>query len=372
MQPRDRHVLRHRRAALPTVVIAAALAASQLGVTDCGGGITRDPGFDLWCGDSLCAWKLEHGDVQRISTWHEADSGVELLAPGTAIEQFTPVDSGDGQCVRFDLVTDLEDTAQVVLAVDVYGDGTIEHTFELPAAHWKPLSYAMLVKAPFTGIRFELTKYGAGRAALARMHATASPTYNDGCSGAVILDGGPAPLGALCSQNSQCASSICNLIDQRDPRRCTGCDPRVANACTGGEVCGYTDPGPPERSVPIACVAAGQRALGEQCRSSAECATSACNQFVCSTCLADTSCGGARCLRAYDNGPFLCAAGQHLAAPGAPCAGNDDCASRSCRGAVRRQCLDGRACATDDDCPVDASLVPGRCSAVGVQGGSCD
>ena len=34
------------------------LAASQMGATDCGQ-VLRDPGFDLWCGEDLCAWKLE-------------------------------------------------------------------------------------------------------------------------------------------------------------------------------------------------------------------------------------------------------------------------------------------------------------------------
>src|ERR1041385_4079047 len=88
-------------------LLAAALAASQLGATDCGGGITRDPGFDLWCGAALCAWKIERGDVRRVATWHEADAGVELVDPDTAIEQFTPVNSHDGTCIRFDLIADV-------------------------------------------------------------------------------------------------------------------------------------------------------------------------------------------------------------------------------------------------------------------------
>src|SRR5258705_16226 len=108
--------------AVSTAAIVAA-AAGQLGATDCGGGITRDPGFDLWCGDALCAWKVERGEVRRVPTWHEADAGVELIDPGTAIEQFTPVNSGDGTCVRFDLISNVDETAQAELAVDIYGGG---------------------------------------------------------------------------------------------------------------------------------------------------------------------------------------------------------------------------------------------------------
>jgi hypothetical protein len=148
-------------------VIAAALAAGQLGATDCGGGITRDPGFDLWCGDKLCAWKIERGNVQPAPTWHEGDAGVELLDINTAIEQFTPVNSNDGTCIRFDLISDVAETAQAELAVDIYGDGTAERTFEIPTAHWKPLSFLFALKPPFTGIRFEIAKRGPGHAVVA-------------------------------------------------------------------------------------------------------------------------------------------------------------------------------------------------------------
>ena len=44
-----------------------AVVASQMGATKCGQ-VLRDPGFDLWCGDELCAWKLERGEVKRVAT----------------------------------------------------------------------------------------------------------------------------------------------------------------------------------------------------------------------------------------------------------------------------------------------------------------
>jgi hypothetical protein len=123
--------------------------------------------------------------------------------------------------------------------------------------------------------------------------------------------------------------------------------------------------------VPIACVPAAARALGEQCLIPAECASGICNAGACSACQRDTDCGGTACKRAYDLGPSLCAPGQHGAARGAPCATDADCASGACSGPVRRQCTDGRACLTDASCPVDGDLVPGACTPVGVQGGSC-
>lgn len=353
---------------LPPCIVFVA-AASQLGASDCDGGITRDPGFDLWCGDALCAWKLERGDVRRVPTWHDADAGVELVDVDTAIEQFTPVDSNDGTCLRFDLISDVAEDAQVELGVDIYGDGSVERSFPIPTAHWKPVSFAFAVRPPFTGIRFDIAKHGPGHAVVARMRAFVA---KDGCAGVPELTGGPAPLGALCTAATDCASAICT------PRgvfaggsRCTGCDPSKAT-CGAGRTCGLTEPGPADRAVPIACVPAGARALGEQCLTGAECATGICNFGVCSTCYVDATCGGTRCLRAYDHGPFLCGAGAHLGKRGEPCAGNADCASGTCSGAVRQQCLDGRSCATDANCPVDANLMPGLCTTVGVQGGRCD
>lgn len=362
---RSRRIQRVRRF-LPTCIVCVA-AASQLGASDCDGGITRDPGFDLWCGDVLCAWKLERGDVRRVPTWHAADSGVELVSEGTAIEQFTPVDSNDGTCLRFDLISDVAENAQVELGVDIYGDGSIERSFSIPTAHWKPVSFAFAVRPPFTGIRFDIAKQGPGHAVVARMRAFVAKT---GCEGVTELTGGPAPLGALCTAATDCASAICtpNVFTGN---RCTGCDPSQAT-CGAQEVCGLADPGPAERAVPIACVAKAGRELGEQCLTGAECATGICNFGVCSTCYGDATCGATTCSQAYSAGPFLCGAGAHLGKRGEPCAGNDDCASGMCSGAARQQCLDGRACATDANCPVDGNLMPGPCTTVGVQGGSCD
>jgi hypothetical protein len=358
---------------LPSCVIL--VAASQLGATDCGGFITRDPGFDLWCGKSLCAWKLASGEVRRAATWHADDAGVELLAQGTAIEQFTPVDSRDGTCIRFDLVSDVEESAQAELLVDVYGDGTNERSFAIPTSRWKPVSFSFTVAPPFTGIRFEIAKRGAGRAVVARMRAA---VVRDGCPGIPPLFAGPAPLAALCDTDSGCVSGVCAAIDLFSGHgRCAGCDP-FEPVCAAGQVCGLADPGPPERPVPVACVPAAARVLGEECMFDGECATGLCTFGSCSTCDPEAAAGagacstGVACQPAYGHGPSLCGAGQGRAARGAPCAIDGDCASGACTGPERRQCEDGRACATDDNCPADINLKPGPCTTVGIQGGRCD
>src|SRR5262245_28270369 len=126
----------------------AVLVTSQLGATECGQ-ITRDSGFALWCGNSLCVWKVVRGDVRRAPTWHDADSGVELLGTDRAISQLTSVNSHDGACIRFDLVANVVETAEVSLNVDVEGDGTIDHSERVPTSSWKPVSFRLLVQGPY-------------------------------------------------------------------------------------------------------------------------------------------------------------------------------------------------------------------------------
>jgi hypothetical protein len=350
------------------VAVAAGLA--PLGAASCNDETfpapSDAPGFD-WCHDELCAWRVERGDVLPAPTWHTTDLGVELSGSDTAIEQRWPIDSLTYRCIQFNLVAEVAEDAQLDIEIDIDGDGTVEHAFPVVTGRWRAFAFPFNVMPPFTGVRFEIAKHGPGHAAIARMNAT---TFCDPTGSRPTLAGGPAPLGAVCSVGAQCASSICAKLDTSGYGRCVGCDPALAT-CGAGQVCGRADPGPPERTVPIACVAAGARVLGEQCLNNDECATGVCNLGVCSTCQTDTACGGARCARAFDDGPYLCAAGAGRGATGAPCATHQDCASGTCLGPARRQCSDGRACTTDATCPVGSDLVAGTCTAVGVQGGSC-
>ena len=344
------------------------VALSQMGASTCNGDITRDPGFDLWCGDLLCAWKLERGDVARVPTWHESDSGVGLLGSDTAIEQFTPVDSADGTCIQFDMLTNVDASAEAELGVDIYGDGTLEKTFSIGAAHWKPVSYVFAVKPPFTGVRFEIAKHGPGNAVLARMRAHVVDAGN--CAGIDPLFGGPAPLGAKCNNGGDCASAKCTP-GFFGAGRCVGCT--GPGDCTTQQVCGLGDPTDAAREVPVECVAKAARQLGEQCLGNGECASGMCTDFVCSTC-SPGSCTTGTCTAAYDRGPSECNPNRHQFARGAACATNADCASGTCSGPAQQRCEigDQRSCSSSFNCPVNGDLQPMQCVAVGVQGGSCD
>src|SRR5258706_9723063 len=127
---------------LLTTTALVVVAASQLGATDCGQAL-RDPGYDLWCGQELCAWKVERGDVKRVPTWNEGDPGVELVGDDVAIEQLSPVDWLDGSCIEFDMISNVATDATVKLNVDVFGDGSLEYSTIVPTSNWKPLSFRL-------------------------------------------------------------------------------------------------------------------------------------------------------------------------------------------------------------------------------------
>lgn len=369
--------------------------ATQVGATNCGE-VLRDPGYDLWCGDELCAWKLERGEIKRVPTWHAGDSGVELVGTDTAISQLTPLDSADGHCrdladgtrrctypdnvcIEFTLLANIDANAVVDLNLDVFNNGTFEHTQRLPIAKWEPLAYRIVIGQPFAGVRFQLAKSGSGTAQLANIGARLA----DNCDGLPVIAPGLAPLGSPCSDASQCDSGICGLGLSPVPfpgvhgflapnHVCLGCD--ADHPCSAGTVCGVGEARSPVRAQETACVPLGDKQLGESCFWADECATGFCTGGMCSTCGDSTDCSaGEACGEAWDTpfSPWVCAPNAHLRQTGEPCASHDDCASSMCIGEERSQCGDGRPCTTAAQCPFAEGLKNGSCTTVGIQGGIC-
>jgi hypothetical protein len=380
---------------LTTIFLFAALA-TQLGNTDCGQAL-RDPGYDLWCGDELCAWKVERGEIKRVATWHEGDSGVELVGTDTAIAQLSPLDSADGQCrdlpdgstkctspddvcLEFSLLANIDEDAVVDLGMDIFNDGSIEHTQRLPIAKWQPLAYKVVVRQPFAGVRFQLAKSGGGVAQLANIGAKLAKN----CDGLPVIEPGPAPLGAPCKDASGCQSGICGLSESPVPYPgvlgflqpvtvCVGCD--VDHNCTAGaSVCGVGDATSPVRAQETVCVPLGGKQLGESCFWFNECASGYCTGGVCSTCKDNSQCsGGEQCAEGWDTlfSAWVCNPNGRARASGEPCVSHADCASGVCNGTERSQCDDGRPCVTAAQCPFEEGLQNGACTTVGIQGGSC-
>jgi hypothetical protein len=354
-----------------TIVIAVA-ALSQLGSTDCGQ-VVRDPGFDLWCGSDLCAWKIERGDIAKVATWNQGDPGVELVGDDVAIEQLSPVTSSDGACLEFDLIANVDELAQVDLNVDVFGDGSVEHTEHIPTSNWKPLAFLLPVQGVYGGIRFELAKKGSGSAVLANIGAKIVKN----CGGLDPIVPAPAPNGAVCAGAGGCRSGICGGTPLFQ-NVCTGCT-GGAGQCAAGDVCGLGEPTSPVYGIPLECVPAAAGELGATCLFGDECASGICSGGACSTCDASHPCANGETCGAdwyATRTPSVCSPDAMVRKAGEPCASDYDCASGSCAGTPRLQCDDGRACATAADCPfggpdTENGLQNGPCNTVGVQGGTC-
>jgi hypothetical protein len=376
-------------------ILFIAAVGTQLGNTNCGEAL-RDPGYDLWCGDELCAWKVERGEIKRVPTWNEGDSGVELVGADTAIAQLSPVDSADGQCrdhedgsqtctspdnvcLEITMLANIDEDAVVDLNLDVFNDGRIDHTQRLPIAKWKSLSYKVVIKQPFAGVRFELAKSGGGTAQLANIGAKLARN----CDGLPLIDPGPAPLGSPCTDGSGCLSGICAVGESPVPFSgvngflqpnlvCVECDPD--HPCEAGNQCGVGGAVTPIRAQETKCVPLASKQLGESCFWGNECTTGTCRGGVCSTCQDDTQCGaGEACGQAWDAlfTAWVCAPHAQKRQTGEPCANQDDCASGVCDGTERSQCDDGRPCATAAQCPFADGLQNGSCTTVGIQGGTC-
>ncbi len=379
---------------LTSILFFAALA-SQLGNTNCGEAL-RDPGYDLWCGDDLCAWKLERGEIKRVATWHEGDSGVELVGTDTAIAQLSPLDSADGQCrdnpdgtstctspddvcLEFSLLANIDENAVVDLNLDVFNDAVIDHTQRLPIAKWQTLAYKVVIKQPFAGVRFELVKSGSGVAQLANIGAHLARN----CDGLPVIDPGPAPLGAPCKDASDCVSGSCAVGTSPVPfpgvsgflqpnTVCVGCG--QALPCGANEACGVGDAVSPVRAQPTVCVPIGAKELGESCMWHNECTSGHCTGGVCSTCETDADCAtGETCGAGWNSvlSAHVCNPNAHARQPGQACVSAADCASNNCIGAQRSQCNDGRKCVTSAQCPFEDGLKNGPCTTVGIQGGIC-
>jgi len=350
---------------LPSLAFLA-VCASQVGATDCGQ-IISDSGFDLWCGDRLCAWDLERGAIEQVPSWHAGDDAVEMVGDDVAFSQRTPVNSTDTDCIRFDLIADIDETAEVHLQADVFGDGTIDFDQRLPTSSWDAVSLRIGVSGYYDGILFRLTKVGPGKAVLAQISAEVVEDADGGCPS--YLDPLPLPLGATCGLGESCGDGVCR------EGVCSAC--LDDTACADGEVCGAAARVPGLLHDYLTCVPEGSRAVGEPCYRGEECSSSACSGQVCGECEDASTCGGTTC-RALSEDVALAVCTGEPRASGAPCVTDGMCTSGVCEGTPLGWCDSAGGpltqfgpCYADTECPVYPQLGTGECTFVAVAGGSC-
>lgn len=359
-----------------TIILLASIAL--LPGWTCGEPLNLDPGFDMWCGDQLCAWVIEKGDVQRVSTWHRSDYGAELIGSDVAISQLV---STRVSCFHFALQADKDEGVELGLEMDFLDDGSVEYSHPLPSNDYSLVEYNINAPTWYDKVRFRITKKGPGRAVVAQVKITSGGD----CYGQPI-DLGGRPLGVECEHDDQCISERCVTVilgfweETIETRKCADCS--TDTDCDAGESCGlYRDEEPPYYP---GCVTAGERVMGEWCLSDAECKTGVCCDYVCSECCRQEDCPeGSECLRrdweyfAWDDHmlpvPWQCSPGQGRGQAGAFCLVDDDCLSGDCQGQGElRQCgLYGMSCEQDEDCPFFAEYEGNLCVSLGASGGRC-
>lgn len=156
---------------------------SGYGCTD---DLLADPGFDMWCGEQLCNWEVEHGRVGKAATWDAMDEGAALAGPRVVISQYAPIDPRDAHSICFSLLADADDGASLLLELDFDDDDIPEYAHTIPADDWELVRLWAVAPGDYQGVRFRIVKEGWHRAIIAQVRAT-DASY-DGCEGALVLD----------------------------------------------------------------------------------------------------------------------------------------------------------------------------------------
>jgi len=320
-----------------TLVISSALA-----IAGCDEELIDDATFRLWCGNSLCSWKLDEGSVRQAPTWHKNDLGVELVDAPTTISQDL---KGTAKCLAFTTIADVDPSAQVSVAIDFNGDGVID--WEQPIAATKFKESKTEVTSPRTAVattppRIFLKKKGTGRAVLAQIRLQG----HSRCT-APPLRLKDLPLASACS----------HAADDKEPSECKSgvcCEGICAECCVKPNAFDFVRDGGSEFAVatPPTVLCAGDEV----------CERRDVKHFSFIT----------------ETVPLQCNPGRNLRKTGAICLGDDDCESNSCEGASSTA-FTPRGIGLDSEdaearrCPSDFPDAGGRegCEFVRVQEGRC-
>jgi hypothetical protein len=265
--------------------LLAALGSLGLGAKGCDGDLVDDPTFHEWCGESLCAWKLEQGSVRKAPTWHPKDYGVEFVDTPTAISQ--DVDDRPA-CLLFTTMADVDVSAELWLEIDFNRDGVVDYTQPIAATGFRVAENEIPAPLFYDGFRIVLRKKGEGHAVLAQIRVQ----QKKNCAGdAPVLH--DLPLGATCSMADQdsctsgvCCSSVCSeCCDEKGIGQTLPDGGDVGNpetGCAAGGVCKRRADGlrGPSflQSVPEQCnPGAKDRPSGSICLANDDCASGACD-----------------------------------------------------------------------------------------------
>ncbi|MGB5698153.1 MAG: hypothetical protein WBM46_21060 [Polyangiales bacterium] len=152
----------------PALLLALMACLMSAGVT-CETDLIDDAGFQLWCGERLCAWDLEEGEIRKVPTWHTHDYGIELIGPSVLLSQ--PAQSS-ASCVRIEVTSEVEPSVMVSVEVDADGDGAVDWTVAIdPSDGFVSRVQDVERTVSFDGVVY-LRKSGQGGAVVARLRVS--------------------------------------------------------------------------------------------------------------------------------------------------------------------------------------------------------
>jgi hypothetical protein len=132
--------------------------------------VIDDAGFQIWCGEELCAWTVETGEIRRVPTWHEHDYAVELV--GSPVHLSQAAQDSSSTCVRIELIADVAQGAGVSVAIDRDGDGRVDWTAPVNRSGFRSMSWDVRPGSSGDAV-FYLRKDGEGHAVVAQLRASA-------------------------------------------------------------------------------------------------------------------------------------------------------------------------------------------------------
>lgn len=116
----------------------------------------------LWCGEELCDWTLEAGELRPVVSWHEGEPAVELVGD-TRLARELDWPSGPPTCVRFDIMSRPHGTLHLSLG---FGVGANWGT-SVQGESWSAQIWTVPVPAGAHGARALVEKRGAAPATVA-------------------------------------------------------------------------------------------------------------------------------------------------------------------------------------------------------------
>jgi len=138
-------------------------------VAACETDLVDDPGFQLWCGEELCAWDLEEGEIRKVPTWHTHDYGVDLVGAPVLLSQGA---RSSASCVRIEVTSKVEAGAMVTVEVDADGDGDVDLTVPVGGSErFVSRVHDVELDVSIEGV-FYLRKSGQGEAVVARLRVS--------------------------------------------------------------------------------------------------------------------------------------------------------------------------------------------------------